>query len=46
MEGAIDKKPKGAVEYTYGMVLTGVMVAANPLKKMDFQDTVHGAQVH
>lgn len=37
MEGAIDKKPKGAVEYTYGMVLTGVMVAANPLKKMAFK---------
>lgn len=37
MEGSLEKKPKGTFESTYGRVLTGFMVAANPFKKIAFK---------
>lgn len=37
MEGTINNKKKKIMENTYGKVLTGFMLAANPFKKMAFK---------
>lgn len=37
MEEALNGNKKGAMENTYGKVLTGLMIAANPFKKMAFK---------
>jgi len=37
MEGTINNKKKKIMENTYGKVLTGIMLAANPFKKMAFK---------
>ncbi|MGB4588490.1 MAG: zinc dependent phospholipase C family protein [Clostridiaceae bacterium] len=37
MEGTINNKKKKIMENTYGKVLTGLMLAANPFKKMAFK---------
>lgn len=37
MEGTFDEKKKRGFENTYGKVLTGMMLAANPFKKMAFK---------
>lgn len=37
MEGTLNEKKKNVMENTYGKVLTGIMLAANPFKKMAFK---------
>ena len=37
MEGTFEEKRKRGLENTYGKVLTGMMLAANPFKKMAFK---------